>query len=78
MIYLSNYCSYYFIFFIVPVSLKFLYLKYCKKNVKLIKNSIKDPILEYYNLNKNRFIKSFGDSKNYNTNIDSIFYDKDE
>ena len=77
MIYLSNCYSYYF-FIIIPVSLKILYLKFWKKNNKLIKDFIKDPILEYYNLNKNRFIKSFEDSKNYNTNIDSIFYNKDE
>ena len=37
---------------------------------------LEDPLITYYNNNKRRFVSSFQEDKDYNDNIDSIFYDK--
>ena len=37
---------------------------------------LEDPLITYYNKNKRRFVSSFQEDKDYNDNIDSIFYDK--
>jgi hypothetical protein len=39
---------------------------------------LEDPLITYYNKNKRRFVSSFQDDKDYNDNIDSIFYDKNK
>jgi len=75
---INNYGYCFYLFTIIPIGIKYLYLNYFLKNDNKKIGSTKDLVLEYYFLNKNRFIKSFEDSKNYNTNIDGVFYNKNE
>ena len=78
----SNYGYFLSFFTIFPLGIKYIYWRYWlknKNNSKIIK-TIRDPLIEYCVSNKNRFMKIFeiSESHKYNSNIDPIFYNKDE